>query len=209
MRSNVHENGIISACAERTSACGISGSSSGDHLRVCGADTFFPIISEVILGSSPRVRSGQTAVKGLVEIRGDHLRVCGADTMDPKKQLRTVGSSPRVRSGPERGDGAGVLGRIISACAERTPYFGFGAFSARDHLRVCGADELSEDEAGARVGSSPRVRSGQVPPQTNTDARGIISACAERTVDGRSQAAQGWDHLRVCGADRWCDALTM
>ena len=30
---------------------------------------------------------------------------------------------------------------------------------------------------------------------------GIISACAERTHNAGNLSIQGWDHLRVCGAD--------
>ena len=72
------------------------------------------------------------------------------------------GSSPRVRSGPlslihsSYGDG------IISACAERTTARPFLSRLLGDHLRVCGADIVWIGGVVAKVGSSPRVRSGQL-----------------------------------------------
>ena len=49
---------IISACAERTSPAPPSARSTGDHLRVCGADFGTARGGGTHEGSSPRVRSG-------------------------------------------------------------------------------------------------------------------------------------------------------
>ena len=49
--------GIISACAEQTDAEDIFDVHVGDHLRVCGADSFGVDATNVNKGSSPRVRS--------------------------------------------------------------------------------------------------------------------------------------------------------
>ena len=73
--------------------------------------------------------------------------------------------------------------------------------TARDHLRVCGADDRSRLSAIRRMGSSPRVRSGQPPHWRPRFPRGIISACAERTIAALQVADKTKDHLRVCGAD--------
>ena len=53
------ELGIISACAEQTTAPPFRLSIHQDHLRVCGADTFAASAAGLIMGSSPRVRSRQ------------------------------------------------------------------------------------------------------------------------------------------------------
>ena len=49
--------GIISACAEQTSAAVVYPDAAGDHLRVCGADLMKEEGNQNVLGSSPRVRS--------------------------------------------------------------------------------------------------------------------------------------------------------
>ena len=49
--------GIISACAEQTSATDFQHDSSKDHLRVCGADAKAHVLFGPERGSSPRVRS--------------------------------------------------------------------------------------------------------------------------------------------------------
>ena len=51
------------------------------------------------------------------------------------------------------------------------------------------------------VGSSPRVRSRQVGHVAHVTTRGIISACAEQTLQIDSNSSATEDHLRVCGAD--------
>ena len=90
---------------------------------------------------------------------------------------------------------------IISACAEQTNSFPHTSHSARDHLRVCGADDIVEASDSADKGSSPRVRSRRVRSAGRTDAERIISACAEQTALMASEMFSRRDHLRVCGAD--------
>ena len=97
--SNHLHGGIISACAERTSAAKPESSPYRDHLRVCGADLELSPYMPATGGSSPRVRSGlsgqeprtrrQRIISACAERtvrspgrdpgRRDHLRVCGAD----------------------------------------------------------------------------------------------------------------------------------
>ena len=155
------ESGIISACAEQTTCCDMAISSSGDHLRVCGADLGVSGFQPAVLGSSPRVRSRlssrkRTAAKSRIisacaeqtdpsslfnVFPKDHLRVCGADCENRVERPLDSGSSPRVRSRQRRQRSALRLAGIISACAEQTNPFHVKRLSARDHLRVCGADE--------------------------------------------------------------------
>ena len=127
--------------------------------------------------------------------------MCGADWGLAYAGMSVTGSSPRVRSGPEdaspRGGGVG----IISACAERTSRRRSPRRCGRDHLRVCGADVDASSSCGLLQGSSPRVRSGQRVHRRHLRRRGIISACAERTVVVPLALLVRRDHLRVCGAD--------
>ena len=115
--------------------------------------------------------------------------------------LNMDGSSPRVRSRLD------VLHRfvsgvgIISACAEQTS--GRVTFSSTvgDHLRVCGADFVTQLPGRVASGSSPRVRSRRRRRPDPDRLDGIISACAEQTARPSTRSCGGRDHLRVCGAD--------
>ena len=151
VRSRLHElvadvvaDGIISACAEQTSAMMPNTSIIRDHLRVCGADDVRYDPEKVEAGSSPRVRSRQCTEVGRFTIVG-----------------------------------------IISACAEQTTSTRVPRTSARDHLRVCGADVDGQPVEDWRLGSSPRVRSRLGMRATRGVPSGIISACAEQTAGPR------------------------
>ena len=213
--------GIISACAERTHAMVQSQFGWRDHLRVCGADLNAVAGGNADTGSSPRVRSGPTALHrqmadyGIISacaertmscpswppVVRDHLRVCGADLPTTGTGMDADGSSPRVRSGPGLWNPRGMPRGIISACAERTAAAPTGHPVAQDHLRVCGADVVLPIMRRNGDGSSPRVRSGQRRPTRRQHVERIISACAERTTAKELRIWRTWDHLRVCGAD--------
>ena len=174
--------GIISACAERSSAFAICTPSCWDHLRVCGAVADSISGRDHTPGSSPRVRSGRqhgtNGVKRLGIISAcaersgpvapclpctpDHLRVCGAVVNDWNSTMRKPGSSPRVRSGRRPRWSASCCSGIISACAERSSPRSPSGSPRRDHLRVCGAVVVDSRAVQATAGSSPRVRSGQL-----------------------------------------------
>ena len=94
---------------------------------------------------------------------------------------------------------------IISACAEQTRPRGSSWRPRRDHLRVCGADEVDLFEAMCHQGSSPRVRSRPRQRYHGRAGTGIISACAEQTRRPEHALSNIRDHLRVCGADKDAD----
>ena len=131
----------------------------------------------------------------------DHLRVCGADWESRHITRRKAGSSPRVRSRLLLLLCMFLIAGIISACAEQTMTLPTNSLNLRDHLRVCGADEICLCEYGCALGSSPRVRSRPYEHPHQRDEGGIISACAEQTrLFGFGRLLRK-DHLRVCGAD--------
>ena len=131
----------------------------------------------------------------------DHLRVCGADSREDMSRAADTGSPPRVRSRlPVLRDETLPLG-ITSACAEQTERRNRKRTRPRDHLRVCGADEIV-GAVGSRVcGSPPRVRSRRTRQLGGVLYLGITSACAEQTGSSRRWNSGSEDHLRVCGAD--------
>ena len=132
--------GITSACAEQTWMFSGSRRWPRDHLRVCGADHCSNSITELALGSPPRVRSRlvwrgrQQREQGITSACAeqtsrsrakripprDHLRVCGADSRLSFSKSHPVGSPPRVRSRPYTCHRARCGRRITSACAEQT-----------------------------------------------------------------------------------------
>ena len=173
--------GIISACAEQTTASNNTRITHRDHLRVCGADQTTNRAWGAGTGSSPRVRSRRLVFPGCELVariisacaeqtgnpttggspEGDHLRVCGADIASLDERARRRGSSPRVRSRPRAAGTPTRRSGIISACAEQTRPRGSSWRPRRDHLRVCGADYPMILLDGLIYGSSPRVRSRQ------------------------------------------------
>ena len=132
----------------------------------------------------------------------DHLRVCGADPRLPGHPASSLGSPPRVRSRRptprSRWPGLG----ITSACAEQTSFSEMNFNGSRDHLRVCGADDVNELIRITEAGSPPRVRSRHLGQVFRVYGGGITSACAEQTSVIRGSFIVDRDHLRVCGADR-------
>ena len=173
----------------------------GDHLRVCGADRLPRATRLARTGSSPRVRSRRRrgrrgdVRRGIISacaeqtqpthsvaaIAGDHLRVCGADDAVPALSACDSGSSPRVRSRLFADARVGDTRGIISACAEQTTRPTTPIPASKDHLRVCGADDLANILCQKALGSSPRVRS--------------------RLLVILHPIYAPRDHLRVCGAD--------
>ena len=127
--------------------------------------------------------------------------MCGADYLLQWEVGPNSGSSPRVRSRRRRLGRSPRPAGIISACAEQTDRSARGLIRSRDHLRVCGADDIVEASDSADKGSSPRVRSRLGKITTPRRPIGIISACAEQTLRCVLQDYPTKDHLRVCGAD--------
>ena len=113
-----------------------------------------------------------------------------------------TGSSPRVRSRLSDARARFRQPGIISACAEQTLQVGSFGEQHGDHLRVCGADSVSELPMSLRSGSSPRVRSRRWSCLRAANSGGIISACAEQTWKLSIVRCARKDHLRVCGTDR-------
>ena len=192
-----------------------------DHPRVCGANADERDVSDLVAGSSPRVRgeldghvldaddgriipacAGRTPllVRWIVDFT-DHPRVCGANDSPLRPSHSPRGSSPRVR-GERRTVAAYVLvRRIIPACAGRTPATRGHRTRGPDHPRVCGANRMCCSLSMRRAGSSPRVR-GELPVgPLGLGWDRIIPACAGRTPSRRSNEPDRPDHPRVCGAN--------
>ena len=107
--------------------------------------------------------------------------MCGADPGHFPGNEESVGSSPRVRSRLYRPILISTPPGIISACAEQTRASEAPSRAYWDHLRVCGADNMTLIILCILTGSSPRVRSRLRLLKWGRGWLGIISACAEQT----------------------------
>ena len=171
------------------------------------------------MGSSPRVRGEEVALKGdfgavgiipagagrragaclVNEDRGDHPRGCGEKPMDGETENGHEGSSPRVRGEDDAVvDGADVDG-IIPAGAGRSSEELTISKPKWDHPRGCG-EKQTEKVTGRRTpGSSPRVRGEAKACHRTTTLSGIIPAGAGRSWLAGLRPGRRGDHPRGCG----------
>ena len=212
-------NGLIPACAGKTTS--ILGFAQGAwaHPRVCGENISHnaPPFSEA--GSSPRVRgklslegekvsqarlipacAGKTAgAQGSRKIVWAHPRVCGENTFPSARDAALKGSSPRVRGKPvfasEVPDGAG----LIPACAGKTTQSKKQQSGQEAHPRVCGENHRFTPFSRMYSGSSPRVRGKLFDIVQPFITEGLIPACAGKTICSRGRSHAIWAHPRVCG----------
>ena len=177
-RSSGRRRRFIPACAGNTPRrfAGVCGGSV--HPRVCGEHYSICPLSDIVVGSSPRVRgtpgffcAGAKVSRFIPACAGNttasmarrpacavHPRVCGEHVLLWCRVWTESGSSPRVR-GTLTGPRDGRYGyRFIPACAGNTACSGCSPRPMPVHPRVCGehADNGSHDRSAP--GSSPRVR---------------------------------------------------
>ena len=187
-RGQLGEDRLIPACAGKTTPPSWSCSTRRAHPRVCGENRGPQLAQPVGAGSSPRVRGklphvlGRRLVAGLIPAcagktspstgtcrrRRAHPRVCG-ENIEPKTMPNpALGSSPRVRGKPPGDLVLGQAGRLIPACAGKTPSpFPRGRPDAA-HPRVCGENGAPVPYQVRHGGSSPRVRGKPPPPGLRT-----------------------------------------
>ena len=128
------------------------------HPRVCGENYTENAPVRSSAGSSPRVRGklswddnyGRTlglipACAGKTNSTGNrnrigraHPRVCGENAEFLATHIAVAGSSPRVRGKRIQLLVGVITGRLIPACAGKTPRPSGEACSTRAHPRVCG-----------------------------------------------------------------------
>ena len=148
-------------------------------------------------------RAGQTRTTGRPSPPAtDHPRACGANLTGGRPDDTVGGSSPRVRG--KLGSGAlnELNERIIPARAGQTIQASAPEAYAPDHPRACGANWLTSDMLGCRVGSSPRVRGKRPVEHVRGSHTRIIPARAGQTTGAVVVAAHNADHPRACGANR-------
>ena len=133
-------NGLIPACAGKTSRLSFIRTRHQAHPRVCGENIRARDARAIGWGSSPRVRGKQTtslsvrSKTGLIPAcagktlpprrrthpQRAHPRVCGENRGKARNYGALAGSSPRVRGKLPAGCEAGIVVRLIPACAGKT-----------------------------------------------------------------------------------------
>ena len=211
--------GLIPACAGKTSPLEIVLTVPKAHPRVCGENPADGIRSFAVAGSSPRVRgkhdpaclltrrirlipacAGKTHSSSLkTSPPPAHPRVCGENSQPVVRPGLSSGSSPRVRGKLNAHVSRTRAAWLIPACAGKTSTSARWTHPARAHPRVCGENSLPLSGVSLPAGSSPRVRGKQFLRSFRRPFLGLIPACAGKTAAGRGGGG-GWGaHPRVCG----------
>ena len=128
-----------------------------------------------------------------------HPRVCGENHRVAPTICSVPGSSPRVRGKPERASPVRNPGRLIPACAGKTPRQRRLRIGMRAHPRVCGENCRVSPVRPRRVGSSPRVRGKHRHARGRGVRGGLIPACAGKTRRSYCTDSPAEAHPRVCG----------
>ena len=195
--------GLIPACAGKTSLRRCRVPFPRAHPRVCGENTRSRWRQNLPWGSSPRVRGKRTLHQakdrptGLIPACAGktntssgkrpsnwaHPRVCGENWTVVCVFVFCVGSSPRVRGKPATLCPWCSSWGLIPACAGKTQDRYSLCSRQQAHPRVCGENKRHRLACAPKLGSSPRVR-GKHPetlgvPVTN----GLIPACAGKTSE--------------------------
>ena len=114
-------DGLIPACAGKTTLRPPMCRGRPAHPRVCGENAPFACVRSCVSGSSPRVRGKPPGRPCTTSARAAHPRVCGENSASELPWFGSVGSSPRVRGKrhdwPVTTDSTG----LIPACAGKTP----------------------------------------------------------------------------------------
>ena len=197
------------------------------HPRVCGENFFTQLIDTRKNGSSPRVRgkpwppgvvinlsrlipacAGKTAFQDYLPCTGPaHPRVCGENCGQSLRLRTRGGSSPRVRGKRWFRNSGQPSGRLIPACAGKTTHDRHDHPRTGAHPRVCGENSICSCPVIPANGSSPRVRGKRTSGPRRRGWRGLIPACAGKTLRARNSCRPFRAHPRVCG-ENLCDGAT-
>ena len=211
--------GLIPACAGKTWDWRTASTRAPAHPRVCGENRIPPRAATTGAGSSPRVRgkrarhSSHAAAPRLIPACAGktssprcgawrpwaHPRVCGENKASGGVGHVAVGSSPRVRGKRRRRRSRPSAGRLIPACAGKTPRPGRSCTPRRAHPRVCGENLQRGGRVLELAGSSPRVRGKPVDAALGVREDRLIPACAGKTRPSAAPDPRRPAHPRVCG----------
>ena len=196
---NLCRVGLIPACAGKTSPAHPQGSDAGAHPRVCGENPGEACNGRCVCGLIPACAGKTSRIAAVSACLRAHPRVCGENSTMALSSGYRAGSSPRVRGKPARSIVSGRIAGLIPACAGKTSRTPSAELCLTAHPRVCG-ENVSKWTYNSRIkGSSPRVRGkrdGGLAPHLQ---RGLIPACAGKTLIFHFPIWNTRAHPRVCG----------
>ena len=147
--------------------------------------------------------AGKTGVKATrCPGKTAHPRVCGENPTVAGAGVGAGGSSPRVRGKPTTRYAAHKAARLIPACAGKTSLRVQRRWKSRAHPRVCGENAVNILSNPGLAGSSPRVRGKHRDVNRFVSCRGLIPACAGKTLSTTTSPKTLRAHPRVCGENR-------
>ena len=170
--------GITPACAGNSGDTVVVAMVNTDHPRVCGEQVYRVRVSQISIGSPPRVRgteihpfpaqagpgitpacAGNRSARSTRAVYyGDHPRVCGEQNSHSLSGLVIKGSPPRVRGTACAERSPNKAKRITPACAGNSRQIKIAMDGQGDHPRVCGEQYVISRFFGFAPGSPPRVR---------------------------------------------------
>ena len=210
---------ITSACAERTTGGAWACRCTTHHLRLRGENWPEPSVVPPRAASPPPARRERTAVT--VHHVGEritsacaerttrrtprespsahHLRLRGENTARPSPAGLIYASPPPARRELGQRGELLPLGRITSACAERTPGPPTSPPATAHHLRLRGENRIEAIMRGPKNASPPPARRERQVLALACGRHRITSACAERTAPSPGPWPVRPHHLRLRG----------
>ena len=219
-------SGLIPARAGKTRGGCTSPTSRPAHPRACGENTWQMLLTQLSVGSSPRVRGKRVvAVRPLHQDRliparagktstrrpsrpstRAHPRACGENDTGKGCGFPCPGSSPRVRGKRTRRPGRAGSPGLIPARAGKTSPSGAPRSWGTAHPRACGENGSDPDSVRNSLGSSPRVRGKLLALGAHCPPRGLIPARAGKTPCGSGARGRTRAHPRACGENKRRDS---
>ena len=211
--------GLIPACAGKTTVSTVIPATPTAHPRVCGENHVAGLRRQAAAGSSPRVRGKPAwgrpprSRPGLIPARAGktwsprarsasttaHPRACGENVDADHVRRVHRGSSPRVR-GKRKRRPLGLPRRgLIPARAGKTGHAPPPRRGGRAHPRACGENTNTPYDLHHLRGSSPRVRGKRAEGQGRLSPVGLIPARAGKTRLHKMHVLTIQAHPRACG----------
>ena len=190
-----------------------------DHPRIRGEHSKLATTTPPLSGSSPHTRGalGAGPVEGphgriipayagstfpcdlQGDGGGDHPRIRGEHRSRNLARRSACGSSPHTRGAPSAIFFANGRKGIIPAYAGSTRSTASASTTVRDHPRIRGEHDDSDQYSIDGLGSSPHTRGAPVSRFRGAPGAGIIPAYAGSTLSPSGPGALSWDHPRIRG----------
>ena len=94
-RGQLHEFGLIPACAGKTGVLDLYGNLRSAHPRVCGENRAYDLAADALEGSSPRVRGKRQMTRPFSSVSG-LIPACAGKTSNPFVDGTIFRAHPRV-----------------------------------------------------------------------------------------------------------------